>query len=360
MKKQLTTLLSVGLLIGFTACKEDPKPAPPAPTAGVLVGSEGAFTAGTGSISAYNSADKTVEHNLYQKANTTPMGNTLQSILVDGDITFLVLSGSGEIAVVESDSYKLIRRIKGLGTPRYIQKIADNKYYITDWFEGGVLVYNYEGDKINKTIQTGSGPETMLKHNNLVFVANAGELGTISQFVTVIHAEADTVMTQLKVGDNPNSMQVDAEEYLWVLSSGYLDQTPSQNTPGTLISFDLAIDSLEWKMDSLVVADSLVFSDPADKPNKLQINQAGDKLYYLNQFYGADLMRFNTTASVLPMNPFIDGSFYGVAYDSENAEIYLTDPKDFNSIGDVYRYDENAVELDRFQGGLIPSSFGFK
>jgi len=354
----LSFILLASLLI---ACEEEETPQPEPPTTSkVLIGNTGAATAGTGSISAYRPVDKSVENNLYQKANITTLGNGLSNVFIDGDLTFLLLGGDGQIVVVESDSYKLIRRIQGFGSPQNMIKVDDDKYYVTDALDGAVKVYSYERNKILETIFTGSYPTAMLHYRDMVFVANRGDQGIISNDLTVIHSVEDTLMSQLKVGDNPNSMQLDSSKTLWVLSSGYEDQDPSLSTPGILMGFDLDMDSLVYQIDSIETVDSLVFVDVNDKPQGLTINSDSTSFYYLDQNFDANLKLHNIGSPVISTANFLEGEFYRMAFDRTNTEIYLSLPKDFTTTGEVLRVDQNGVEKDRFRAGLIPVAFAFK
>lgn len=362
MKKQILFLFLLAATAFFTSCEEE-KPAPEPPTTeGVFIGNEGAFTGGTGSLSIYNPAVKEVNNYIYQKANTEPMGNTLNHLLVDDGEVFLVLNGLGQVLIIDADTYKLKNRITGFSSPRQIVKVAPHKFYISDWLEEGVVVYNRNTGAIKTTIKTGLGPEQMLVYDDMVFVANSGGPDADST-ITVIDAKADTVMRQIVVGHKPNSMQMAPDTSLWVLCSGIADfSNPFNSTSGSLVSIPLGFDSLMYNIDTLAIRDSLVFVDNQQKPIRLTSNEDGSEMYFLDNFSGASLYRFDAGADIprLPLSPFITGSFYGIGYDEINKEIYLSDAKDFQQNGEVMRYGDDGAQKDVFKTGIIPSSFGFK
>lgn len=346
------------ILVG---CKEEPKPAPLAPTTtAVLVGSEGLIAAGTATLASYDPKGKVLENYVFQKANNYNLGNTINSILVDDDKIFLVLSGTGEIIVVDKDTHEVIRRIAGLGAPRHIMKVAESKYYISDWQLEGIHVYSYLNQSMYPLV-TGKGPENMVQYGDLAFVANGGD-GNNDSIVTVIDTRADTIMAEIKVGYNPNSLQVDVNDKLWVLCSGILDQNSSASISGNLISFDLSKDSLIYNIkDSLIMADSLVITDNQMRPVRLQINPTGDMLYWLDNKTGANLMRHNVFFLSDPStSPFVVGSFYGLDVDPIEGDIYATDALDNIQNGDLHRYNESGAQLDMFKVGITPVCFGFK
>ncbi len=59
----------------------------------------------------------------------------------------------------------------------------------------------------------------MLLVNNKVYVANAGGWGS-DNTIDVIDISSDAVTSTITVGDNPNSLVIDASGSIWVTSGG--------------------------------------------------------------------------------------------------------------------------------------------
>ncbi len=349
-------VLATAILIG---CEPEPKPEPlPPATEAVIIGCEGLAAAGTATLASYDPRGKVLENNIYQKANSYILGNTINSMLVDDDKIFLVLSGAGEIVVVDRDTYKVIRRIEGLGAPRHIMKVGENRYYISDWQLEGIHIYSYHTKSLY-TLLTGKGPEQMVQYENMAFITNGGD-GNADSNVTVINTDVDTILTQLEVGYNPNSLVIDAEKKLWVLCSGIQKQNTVNSIPGNLVSINLDKFNIVKKISKLKIGDSLVLQDNQMRPVKLRRNVAGDVLYYLDNKTEANCMRFNINSSSLSTSPFISGSFYGIDVDPIEDDIYLTDVVDGLENGDVLRYNSNGAQEDFFKVGIMPGCFGFK
>lgn len=365
MKSKALSRLSVAAiflgLIGLQGCKEDPPPPPEPPrTNKVLVINEGLPASGTGSVCFYDPIDKSIDHNVFYKTNTYAPGNTLYSLLVDGDRSFLVVAGTGEILMVNSQTMELQKRFRGLGAPHRMLKISENKFYVTDWQEDGVWVLNVNSGTLVKSIFTGLAPETMVSLGNLVFVANSGG-AFVDSTISVIHAVGDTLMAQLRVAHNPNSMVIDEDKKLWVLCSGYENiQDPFTSTPGFLIKFDLSRDSVEYYLaDSLTLDTFWVFTDNQLKPQDLTAGENNDILYFLDYYKEANVMRFNKNSVNLPVNPFIDGSFNAIGVDPIEKEIYVSDPGDNVTPGKLYRYGTGGGQIDVQNTGIKPVEFGF-
>lgn len=362
-------------IFGFAAlgilasCKKDPKPTPePASTKAVIIGNTGLTPTGSGSLTSYDPELKVPNNNAFQKANVYAMGPGLTSIYVDGDKTFLVMAENSEIIVINTNTYKVIKRFKGFGSPRYIVKATENKYYVSDWQEEGVHVLYYNQETPTKTIFTGLGPERMLVKDDLLFVTNSGGPNTINDStVSVINTKVDTITTTLQVGFKPNSLQLDNRDQLWVLYAGFSDPVdPLSSLPGGLASFDLTRDSLAYYPDSILRIDStglqLELGDNQLRPHNLVINAKGDQLYYLDSenLTDGNIMTHTISSPVLSQTKFIPGAFYSIGFDMIENQIYAGAPNDYLTSGEVYRFNEKATKIDQFTAGIIPSCFGFK
>lgn len=353
------------LLLGVIAlqgCKEDPPPPPEPPsTDKVIVINAGLVASGTGSVTQYDPLNKSVDHNVFYKANTYVPGNGLYSIYVDGDRSFLVVAGTGEILMVNTSSMLVQKRFTGLGAPHQMLKISENKFYVTDWQQNGVWILNVSSGNLVKNIETGIAPENMTLFGNLVFVANSGG-AFVDSTVSVIHASADTLMGQIQVAHNPNSVVVDDQKKLWVMCSGIEDiQNPFNSTPGVLIKFDLSADSLEFYFaDSLRLDTFWVFSDNQQKPKDFIQGENNDIFYFLDYYKEANLMRFNSSNGMLPTGPFIAGNYNTVGFDPIEKNIYLTDPGDNVSPGALFRFGTGAALIDSRETGIVPVDIGFR
>ncbi len=367
MRANILNICVLGALLITSACKDDPKPDPlPPTTKAVIIGNTGLTPAGSGTLTSYNPELQVPNNNAFQKANTYAMGAGLNSILVDGDKTFLVMGGNSEIIVVNTSNYKVVKRFTGFSTPRHIVKATNNKYYVSDWQEEGVHVLYYNQKSPTKFIYTGLGPERMLIKDDLLFVANSGGPGTIADStVTVINTNVDTVTTDLQVAFKPNSMQIDNRNQLWVLCAGIQDALdPLNSLPGQLMSFDLSKDSLAYYPDSIISIDTLdlKLTNNQLRPHDLVINKAGDILYFIDNENGNDgnILLHRVQNPNLKQTPFIQGFFYSLGYDMVQEELYGGSPGNYLLNGEVHRYRENGNQIDFFTAGIIPSCFGFK
>ncbi|HAD96567.1 MAG TPA: hypothetical protein DCG19_04120 [Cryomorphaceae bacterium] len=343
------------LLVGVSACKKDPSPAPPEATADVIIVNKGVSPSGIGTLSIYKPLTGEVEHNVFQKVNAYNTRAVAQSVLVDGDITFLVVSGEGIVYILNTADMKVIAKIDGMISPRYVIKADENKYYISDWGIGGVHVLNLSARKLVREIETGAGPENMLIYKDRLFVVNSG--GTVDGLlqtdstVTVIQTETDTIMDTIIVGENPNSLQLDKNNKLWVLSPGSTKFPVENSTFGDLRIID---------PDSLEPLDTLTFADNLLKPRYLKIDKDGELLYFLSDQGAADIYVHSVGDTSLPVMPFITGNFNCLEYDGEEERLYAGDQRGETQPGQVQVFSLDGEEMDKFEVGYVPINFGFK
>jgi YVTN family beta-propeller protein len=348
MKKLTLSLLALGAMV-FTACEKDEPTDGPAITSSVLVANEGDFTNGVGSITAYSTGAKTTEKNVFQKANFVPPGNVLNQVYVDGDRTFLVINGNGEVIMCNTNTLKVEARFTNLGQPRQVIRVTPNKYYVTDWASNAVHVLNAASKQVVKQIAVGTGPETMLTHKGKVYVANSGGF-TSDSTIFVFNAETDAIEDTITVEENPVSITVDKNNILWVLCSGRADfSVPGNSSPANIVSYNL---------DSNEVIRALTFTDVTKKPYRMAMDN-GSNFYYIEAYQG-NIFKMSVNDTVLPTTPFATGNFYSLGYDKVNNELYAGDPLNYQTNGDVYRYSSSGKLEDQFKAGLIPGSFGFK
>lgn len=356
MKKHLFYLPIVFSLLAI-GCKDDPAPAPEPPTTeAVFISNEGIFPNGIGSLTSYSPNQNTVDNNIFQKANLYPAGAVVSSVYVDDDRVWIVANADGLVYVINSITHLVEAKFENLQSPRHVIKVSENRYWISDWGVNGVHVVNLKTKNVVKQLVTGFGPEKMLVHDGKVFIVNSGGFVNGAKekdsTVTVYDAVADTIMASIMVGENPNSIVIDKEDKIWVLSSGIADlSSPSTSTFGDIRSIN---------PDSLWVEDTLFMPDNQLRPNQLAYSEETNALYFLSQPELADVMKYTLGDLSISANPFIDGSFYSLGFDPILNDIYAGNKRNEGDAGIVYRYDEDPTLVQTLTVGQNPSGFGFK
>lgn len=321
---------------------------------GVLIINEGNFGSSDASISYFNINDKTIIDDVFFKANNLPLGDVAQSMVLHNNNLYLVINNSQKIEVVDRNFFKSQGTITGFAGPRFFLAVAPNKAYVSDWFDDNIKVVNLSSFSINGNIPTGSGPEQMVMINNKVYVTNVGGFGNDST-ITVINANADTVITTLTAGINPNSVVTDKDGKIWVLCHGSigLDFTggTSDDIGGKLIRINPVTDSVEAEFN---------FSQ-FEHPLKLTLNKAKDELYYLSGLSSYDgwVFKFNITGSSLPAVALVSKTFYGLGIDPVQHNIYGGYSPFFGQKGYMFRYTNDGTIIDSAKVGVGPNGFFF-
>lgn len=352
MKKTLILkqlIIATFLTLTLFSCKKDddnPNDAFLQP-GNVIVLNEGQFMAGNASVSFFNTSNSDLIVDLFESQNNRPLGDVLQSIYIADQKAYLVVNNSGKIEIVDTRDFKSLGTITGFTSPRYILPVSSQKAYVSDLFSGSISIVNLNTNTITGTITTNGQTEEMLLVGGRVYVANTG-----SSYVYVINPNNDTKEDSILVAGGPNSMRVDQNGKVWVLSQGLTEYDQDWNivdqVPGGLYKINPTNKSVEL---------SFSFST-SDFPTKLNINGSKNKLYFLNN----GVFSMNISDVNLPGSAFISqgtASFYGLGVNPSNGDIYVGDAIDFVQRGVVYRYSADGTLIEQFLAGINPNGFAF-
>ena len=315
---------------------------------GILVSHEGNFLQGNASVSFVSTDLSTVENSIFKSANNIDvLGDNVQSMAFHEDKGYVVVNGSQKVEVVNRYTFESVTTIGGPAesdflNPRYMA-IANGKGYVTNWGDGTnpdddyVAVIDLEDNTVIAKIPVVEGPERILAKDNIIYVAQQGGYNQ-NNVISVIDATTNTVTTTVSVGDRPNSLQVDGNGDLWVLSGGNPSWTGNE-TAGQLDKIS-TVDN--------AVLETLSFAQTAH-PSSLGVD--GSNLYY---YLTASVYKMEAAATTLPTMAEIMGlSFYDMAI--IQGKLYGVDAKDYSSNGslEVYDLNDNAL-LGSKEVSIIP------
>lgn len=356
--KTVPRLLLVWLLIAIQACENDPTPEIPLGSAGYFVVNEGGFGNSNTSISFYDRDKNTVTNDVFTAKNGRPLGDQAQSITVFEGKAYVVVQHSGKVEVINADDYSSIKTITDdVESPRYFIGISSTKGYLSDWgadgVTGSVKVIDLNTMAVTKEIATGKGPNKMILKDGKVYVANSGGFDN-DNTISVIDPSDDTIESTITVGDNPNSLQFDKDGNLWVASAGkfvYNEDFSINEDASTTSTISKVVNGSEVSRLSI---DGIIYPGVAH----LNVNKAGDKLYYL---FSGSVYSMTVAAPAVPSTPLVgDQYFYGLAVDPFNDDIIGCEAPDFSSPGKIYIYREEGKVFTTFEVGIAPNSIGFK
>jgi YVTN family beta-propeller protein len=313
---------------------------------GFLISNEGPFNNGFGSVSYVSSDLNTLTNDIFQAENMSDnLGNIVNSIGFTDNQAYVVSNVSNWITVVDRFSFVETGRISsGLENPRYFVAL-NGKGYVTNWgdplveTDDYIAVINLRTLNVDATIPVGLGPEKIVYDGNQLYVAHKGGFGT-NNIVTVINPTDDTVVTTIAVGDVPESMALDSQGNLWVLSSGKPAFT-MEETGGRIQRINTA-------------SNTVVFSSEFDltsHPSYLNIDN--DQLYF---FLDGGVYVGNALDYLVPTTAQLDvGFYYNMAV--INGKLFGCNAGDFSGAGTLEVYDlaTNALEAI-LNVGVVPGN----
>jgi len=330
----------------------------------VFIVNEGNFMYGNASLSFYNPQDGEVLNDIFYNTNALPLGDVANSMNIMDSLGYVVVNNSGKIYVININTFKYVGKITGLTSPRNIYFINAHKAYVTDLYAKAVTIVDPATYQVTGSINMDNHNPDFYQHSaeQMVFFGKYAFVNSWSydDKILIINTLLDKLVDSITVTKQPNSMVLDKNNKLWVLSDGgFKGSAYGQDTAALT-----CIDPVSRKVEKV-----FRFPDLGASPTGLCMNAAGDSLFFLyNSWAGgsvpyAGVYAMNVEAHVLPDMPLIPQGnhlFYALGVDPGNSHIYVSDARDFLSRGEVYVFSGQAMMLDSLQVGIIPGSFCFK
>lgn len=353
-----TAFMAAAIMAGLSGCME--KPSAGGQTPGIVPGQghglfilcEGTFQAGNSSLSFYDTEAGEVYNNIFTSANDgAKLGDTGQSMTLHEGILWVVVNSSHVIFAVDPVTFKEKGRITSseMTSPRYMHFVSDNKAYVSQLYDNRILVVDPKTYSVTGTIETGmeegsASVEQMVSCGDYV-IANCW---SYQKDLIRIDTRTDKVTDVLEVGVQPQSICLDSDGKLWVLTDGGgWAENPAGYEAPRLVKVD---------PDKFVIEKTFSFT-LGDYPSELQTDVSGENLYFLS---GGKVWKMSKDASSLPSEPYIDfaGSApYALTVCPWNSDIYVADAVDYSQNGAVVRYSSEGTVLDEFRTGICPGSF---
>ena len=322
----------------------------PGSSRGVFIMCEGNFMYGNASLSYYDPESRTVENEIFARANGMKLGDVAQSMIVRDSIGWVVVNNSGVIYAINTRTFKEVGRITGFTSPRYIHFLSDEKAYVTQLWDPRIYIINPRKFEITGYVETdmdfkNGSTEQMVQYGKYVFT----NCWAYQNRILVIDSEKDEVCDEIRVGIQPTSLIIDKNNKIWTVTDGGYEGSPYGHEAPALYRIDAATRRIEKKFRFNV----------ADSPSEITLNGTRDTLYLIKN----DIWRMPVDAERFPLRPFIpfkNTIFYGLAVDPETSEVYVADAIDYVQPGVVLRYSPQGKLTDQFKVGIIPGAFCWK
>jgi len=312
------------------------------------------MTFGNATLSFYDPYIEEVNNQVFYNTNEFPIGDVLQSMTIIDSLGFLMINNSGKVFVFNTRTMLHKATISGLTSPRYMLALSSNKAYISDLYSRSITIIDPSTYEKTGSILIGNCTEEMVMIGDNVYACS----WSFNDKIYKIDAATNTLSDSLVVNMQPNSMVVDVNNKIWVLSDG--------GYPGMHGAESAALTRIDPQ--SFTIEETFEFSDPLSSPTELSINPGKDTLYFLNNSAGKSgiengVFQVSTDAVSLPTLALIgskDRLFYGLGIDPLSGAIYVSDAIDHIQKGWVFRFSKAGSRIDSFKVDIIPGEFCFK
>lgn len=318
---------------------------------GLFICNEGNFQYGNATLSYYDPQTKSVENEIFYRANAMKLGDVAQSMTINNGIGWVVVNNSHVVFAIDPTTFKEVGRITGLTSPRYIHFVSDDKAYITQIWDNRIFIINPKRYEVtgyievpDMTSEQGS-TEQMVQLGKYLYV----NCWSYQNRLLKIDTETDSIVAELEVGIQPTSLALDCNGKLWTVTDGGYEGSPYGYEAPSLYRIDPETFSIEQTFSF----------HKGDAPSEVQINGRGDTLYWIND----DIWSMSVDADRVPVRPFLDSRgtiYYGLTVDPKSDEVYIADAVDYTQQGKIYRYSARGELLDEFYVGIIPGAFCWK
>lgn len=341
----LCLLLPILLLV---SCSEN-DPAEPTgpgnnafnPGEGVFILNEGGFNFGNAAVDYYRFDEQNLQREIFREANGRPLGDVLQSMQIISGMGYLVVNNSNRVERVDPANFELMGAIEGLNSPRYLANLDGQTAFVSDFRADAATVLDLENLTTTGQIPLPGWSEELVILEGRLFVTIRD-----SDQIYVIDPSSRQITDSVEVAPQPSALTVDAAGRLWVYSTGD-EQAGDAGALTRINPTNLQIQS------TIPLPDFAIGGWP-----RLTINPAGDTLYCIKE----DLFKISVNAASWPAQAFLpaDGrTLYGLGVNPDNGDVYLSDARDFQQRGRVFRYSANGAPMDTVTVGVIPNGFVF-
>ena len=234
---------------------------------GLFITCEGNFQYGNASLSYYDPSKKVVENDIFNRANAMKLGDVAQSMVIRGDVGWVVVNNSHVLFAIDINTFKERGRITNLTSPRYIHFLSDEKAYVTQLWDNRIFIVNPKRYEIighidcpNMTMESGS-TEQMVQYGKYVYV----NCWSYQNRILKIDTETDSVVDELVVGIQPTALVIDKNNKLWTITDGGYEGSPYGYEPPSLYRIDAETFTIERVYQFAL----------GDNTGELQLNRAG-------------------------------------------------------------------------------------
>lgn len=341
MNRLFISFLFLSLPI-MLSCEEDStkpteKPYGINPGSMLMVGNEGNFRSGNGSVSLYNLETKIWLEDAYATFVKRSLGDVLHSITFWNGNAHLVVNNSGKIEVVKPNNFEQVQTISGFTSPRFLLPITAEKAYVSDLYANKVWVISGNPLSITGSIPIKGWTEDMVLANNKVWVVNKSR-----PVLMILNATTDQLVDSLVLPSKPTSIALGSNGQIWVGVEGVIPDKPQ------ILLVESASQTIlrQFTMLSSVL------------PDKFQSSRTGDSLFFVND--KPCMMTYTPADYTLTQFTLDPGNWTGIGWNPDKKILAYSDVKDYVQKSKImlHHYDGTGAQIE-LRGGIISSRLYF-
>ncbi|NNE34603.1 MAG: hypothetical protein HKN13_05180 [Rhodothermales bacterium] len=347
-------VLLIAVSIAVSACDLSQEPSSRV-ARGVYVSNQGNFSDANGSVTVYDPTSQV------SAPMVSDAGSTIQSATIFNGRLYIIANTGGRVDVYSLSDNSASGQITGLASPRYMAVGPAEIAYVTNLFKAGfvggtVSILDLVANTVITTVDVGANPEGVAVVADRVYVANH-EFGA-GTTLSVISTSSNQVFDTIDVGcDGPRSVFRDREDELWVVCTGVTSYDQDFNVVGRTSGSVVILDGPTGDIVSRIPLSGQVAT--IGPGQDAYYSEPEQELYVVID--NKRILRFNTGANVLAENlgDFAGDPIGAVAYDGEADRLYIGRVPGFTTAGSVTIHDRSGDQLESFPAGIAPTAISF-
>ncbi|MEB2781102.1 surface layer protein [Algoriphagus sp. C2-6-M1] len=313
---------------------------------GILVMNEGNFGTNDGEVYHLNPTTEELLPNIFEAENSRPFAGLLEDMVLEADRLYLV-ANTGKVEIVNPSNFKSLGAVAAeLDQPRSLA-VNGSKLFISDYGPYNAsyatpdsyiaLVNGLDGGVVSKKIEVSNKPEDLFSYGNYIIVAGSEE-----NKIEVIDVTQEAVIATMDLDASPRQFYAE-DGILWVYAVG----------ADEVIFYTLNLGSLTL---------GSMYTVPVANATSRIAFDGDDKMYLLTSSgwpdYKDAVVSVSIEGNAATVTELMTGSgFYGIGYDGNLDQIYVSNSNGFQGNGTVTILSETGSVIRSFEAGRGPSGF---
>lgn len=316
----------------------------------VYILNEGVWGGNDAELSRYSATDNTIANDYFSSKNGRGLGDVANDIEIYGSKMYVVVNCSNTVEVIDPKTGNSIQQIPLSGKqPREVAFYEGYAY--VSCYDKTIVKIDTATLSIVAQCQTEGGKcEDLYAHNSYLYVIHAWDQDAsgatlYDSTLSVINLNTFTVEEKITIGINGKTIEYIGNDRIMVSCMGNYNDIPSSLSIVNLSSRQvekvaLEVSNFAIHNDEYAITYSYNWGTGQQVFTKLDLATLSQTVW-------------NYTGSQTLVSP------YGISIDPATEDVYVTDAQNYQSNGDIYRFDKNGNYIASQECGVGPSKIVF-